>query len=230
MKFFRFFLLAELLAVSFAVPASVADGGAMASVTGHVTYRERIALRPGSIVTVRLLDVSRADVKATLLAEQRIENLATVPVPFQLDYDPDVIDGRMSYAVQAQIHDAAGQLLWTTTEHIGVLTRGNAATDVEVRVHRVGSRRDSFHADGIQPTALGKTLVFDCQGFELVVRTGPGEITLYLPDRSAVLPQVRAASGVKYEGEGLLLWMKGDEAIFEMDGVRYTGCQRTPMP
>ena len=230
MKSFRFILLAVLLAVSFAVPASESDGGAMASVTGHVTYRERIALRPGSVVTVKLVDVSRADVKATILAEQRIENPATVPVPFQLDYDPDVIDGHMSYAVQAQIHDVAGQLQWTTTEHIGVLSRGNASSDIEVWVHRVGSRKDGSQASEMQTTAVGKTLVFDCQGFELVVRTGPGEVALYLSGRYAVLPQVRAASGVKYKGEGLLLWMKGDEALFEMDGVRYTGCQRTPMP
>ena len=224
MKFFRFLLLSVLLAVSFAVQASASDKGTLASVTGHVIYRERITLRPGSIVTVKLVDVSRADVKATVLAEQRIENPATVPVTFQLDYDPDVIDARMSYAVQAQIHDAAGRLLWTTTEHIGVLTRGKASSDVDVRVVRVGSRKDSSHADGMQLTAVGKTQVFDCQGFELVVRTGHGEVALYLPDRYAVLPQVRAASGVKYEGQGLLLWMKGDEALFEVDGVYYTGC------
>ena len=133
MNYFRCLLSIVLLAGGFAVQASASDGDAMASVTGHVTYRERIALRPGSTVTVRPVDV-----KATVLAEQRTENSATVPVPFQLDYDPDVIDGRMSYAVQAQIHDAANQLLWTTTEHIGVLTRGNASSDIEVWVHRVG--------------------------------------------------------------------------------------------
>ncbi len=205
MKYFRLFLLFVLLAAGLTAQASASGGGAMASMTGHVIYRERIALRPGSIVMVKLVDVSRADVKATLLAEQRIENPVTVPVPFQLDYNPDVIDARMSYAVQAQIHDAAGQLLWTTTEHIGVLTRGNAATDVEVRVHRVERRKDSFHANGMQPTEAGKTLVFDCQGIELVVRTGPGEAASYLSGRYAVFPQVRPAPGVKYEGEGLLL-------------------------
>lgn len=230
MQFVRFSLLAVLLAVGFAVQASAPDSDSMASATGHVIYRERIALRPGSIVTVRLVDVSRADVKATVLAEQRIENPATVPVPFQLDYDPGMIDVRMSYAVQAQIHDAAGQLLWTTTEHIGVLTRGNPSSDIEVWVYRVGSRKDGFRSSGIQSTAAGRTWVFDCQGFELVVRIGFGEVTLYLPDRYAVLPQVRAASDVKYEGEGLLLWMKGNEALFEIAGVRYTGCQRSPMP
>lgn len=232
MKYVIYFLSIVLLAGGFAVQTSASDDANLASVTGYVTYRERIALRPGSVVTVKLLDVSRADVKATVLAEQRIENPATVPVPFQLDYDTALINAGMSYAVRAQIHDATGQLQWTTTEHIGILTRGNKASDIEVRVRRVGSHDESSHASGMQSAAMGKTLVFNCQGFELVVRTGRNAITLYLPDRNVVLPQVRAASGVKYEGQGLLFWMKGDEALFEMDGTRHTGCQRTlvPMP
>ena len=82
----------------------------MASMTGHVMYRERIVLQPGSIVTVKLVDVSRADVKTMVLAEQHIENPASVPIPFKLDYDPEVIDVRMSYAVHAQIHDSTGLL------------------------------------------------------------------------------------------------------------------------
>ena len=224
MRLFRLFLAAVLLAFSLATQAGASDGGTMASLTGQVMYRERIALRPGSIVTVKLVDVSRADVKATVLAEQRIENPVSIPVPFKLDYDSDAIDARMSYAVQAYIHDAAGRLLWASTEHIGVLTRGNPADNIEVWVYRIGSHMDSFRKPVIQLAAAGKTLVLDCEGLEVVVRTGPDEITLYLPGRDVVLPQVQAASGVKYEGQGLLLWMKGDDALFEVDGVRYTGC------
>ena len=62
------------MAVSLVVQAGASGGATTTSLTGHVMYRERIALRPGSIVTVKLVDVSRADVKATVLAEQRIEN------------------------------------------------------------------------------------------------------------------------------------------------------------
>lgn len=43
-----------------------------ATVTGTVTYRERIALPPGATVTVRLQDVSRADAPAEVLAEEMI--------------------------------------------------------------------------------------------------------------------------------------------------------------
>ena len=41
-------------------------------VTGSVTYRERIALPPTAVVTVRLVDVSRADAPSVLIAEQVI--------------------------------------------------------------------------------------------------------------------------------------------------------------
>jgi membrane-bound inhibitor of C-type lysozyme len=79
------------------------------------------------------------------------------------------------------------------------------------------------------PSGQSCSFVFDCQGIELVVRTGPGEVALYLSGRYLVLPQVRTASGTRYEGEGLLLWMKGDEALFAIDGTRYSDSQRTPV-
>ncbi len=40
---------------------------------------------------------------------------------------------------------------------------------------------------------------------------------------------MRAASGVRHEEEGILLWMKGDEAMLEVDGVRYADCRRHPL-
>ncbi len=36
--------------------------------TGTVTYRERIALSPGSVIDVQLQDVSRADAAAQIIA------------------------------------------------------------------------------------------------------------------------------------------------------------------
>ena len=53
------------------VPAT-GTGTTTSKVTGSVTYRERIALPPSAVVTVKLLDVSRADAPAELIAEQVI--------------------------------------------------------------------------------------------------------------------------------------------------------------
>ena len=95
-----------------------------ATVTGTVTYRERIALTPGAVVEVRLLDVSLADAPAKLIAEQTITSEHQVPIAFELTYDPADIDARLSYAVRAAIYNGE-RLLFTTDRNYPVLTRGH---------------------------------------------------------------------------------------------------------
>ena len=58
----------------------------VATVTGTVTYRERIALPPDAVVEIKLLDVSPMDVAATLIAEQAIIPQHQVPIAFALPY------------------------------------------------------------------------------------------------------------------------------------------------
>ncbi|MFO7169320.1 MAG: YbaY family lipoprotein [Chloroflexota bacterium] len=106
-----------------------------ATVTGTVTYRERIALPPDARVQVLLLDISRQDAPATQIAEALIEPGARqVPIPFTLTYDPRQIDERNTYAVRATI-EAGGQLLFTTTEAVLVITQGHPTT-VELVLQR----------------------------------------------------------------------------------------------
>ena len=69
------------------VPAT-GTGTATSKVTGSVTYRERIALPPSAVVTVKLVDVSLADAPSVLIAEQVIRTEGRqVPFEFALDYD-----------------------------------------------------------------------------------------------------------------------------------------------
>jgi putative lipoprotein len=106
-----------------------------AEVTGSVTYRDRMALPAGALVTVRLVDVSRQDVAATIIAEQVITTTGQqVPIAFALRYDPAQIQERNTYAVQARI-EVDGQLRYTSTEAYLVLTQGRP-TNVEVVVER----------------------------------------------------------------------------------------------
>jgi len=51
-------------------------------VAGTLMCRERIILRPGTVVEVSLLDTSRADAPATEIARQVIENPEPPPIPF----------------------------------------------------------------------------------------------------------------------------------------------------
>lgn len=107
-----------------------------ASVSGTVTYRQRIALMPSAIVEVKLLDVSRADAPAVTIAEQVIRAAGRqVPIGFELRYDPRRIDERHRYAVQARILED-GKLRFINTQAFPVITVGNPNT-VEVVVSPV---------------------------------------------------------------------------------------------
>jgi uncharacterized lipoprotein YbaY len=108
-----------------------------ATVTGTVTYLPRIALPPNAVVEVTLADVSRADAPAITLASQSlITGGRQVPIPFELVYNPDQIEQRFTYAVQARI-TVAGELQFISTRRFAVITQGRP-TQVQVQVDPVG--------------------------------------------------------------------------------------------
>ena len=82
---------------------------------GNLTYRERIAVPPGSVAEATLSDVSLADTPARVLARQTIAMEGRqVPVPFALTIDRAQLKPRMRYSVSGTIRDSRGNLLWTT--------------------------------------------------------------------------------------------------------------------
>jgi uncharacterized lipoprotein YbaY len=77
-------------------------------------------LPPGAKIEVQLVDVSRADAPAIILAEQTIiTDGQQVPIPFQLTYNPNQINPRYFYAVQARIL-INKQLRWINTDRYSV--------------------------------------------------------------------------------------------------------------
>lgn len=117
------------------------DGGIVETqdyvVSGTVTYRQRSALPPTAVLTVKIIDVSRQDVSATVIAEQMITTAGKqVPIPFDMAYDRSKIQDRNRYAVQAEIRDG-GRLLFITDTSYPVITQGNPRS-VEITVVPVG--------------------------------------------------------------------------------------------
>ena len=117
---------------SFLAIAGCGGDDESATVTGTVSYRERMAIVGDAEVRVELLDVSRQDAPAQKLAEQ-VQPLEgrQVPIPFELSYDADDIDERFTYAVRGEIV-ADGRVLFRSTQTTPVITRGNPAEDVEL--------------------------------------------------------------------------------------------------
>ncbi len=108
-----------------AVATPTVDPDANASVTGTVTYRERIALSPGAVVTVQLRDTSLMDVASELIAEQVITNPGQVPIAFEVYYNKDDINPRNTYSIQARITESDGRLAFINDTAYDVITRGN---------------------------------------------------------------------------------------------------------
>ena len=108
-----------------AVATSTVDPDANASVTGTVTYRERIALSPGAVVTVQLRDTSLMDVASELIAEQVITNPGQVPISFEVRYNSDDINPRNTYSIQVRITESDGRLAFINDTAYDVITGGN---------------------------------------------------------------------------------------------------------
>ena len=106
-------------------------------VSGTVTFRRGNALPANSVLTVRILDVSRQDANAPVIAEQRVDlNSKQSPVNFDIAYDRSKIQERNRYAVQAEIRDG-GRLLYITNTNHPVITQGNPR-NVDINLAAVG--------------------------------------------------------------------------------------------
>ena len=95
------------------------------SVTGTVTYRERIALSPDAKLVVQLRDVSLQDTSSILIAEQVITNPGQVPIKFKVKYKRRDLVQRNTYSISARIEESDGRLAFINDTAYEVITRGN---------------------------------------------------------------------------------------------------------
>ena len=109
------------------------------TVTGSVTYREKVALpSEGVVITVKLEDISKVDAPAVTIGEQVIVNPGyQVPIPFEIKYDRGEIDDKNTYAMRARI-EIDGKLIFTNTSRYQVITHDFPISDIEMILEKVG--------------------------------------------------------------------------------------------
>jgi len=95
------------------------------SVSGTITYRERIPLSPGAVVKISLNDTSYADGPAVLVAAQTITDPGQVPIDFKVRYPRGAINTRSTYSISVRIEEADGRLAFINDTAYDVLTHGN---------------------------------------------------------------------------------------------------------
>jgi len=114
------------------------SGPAAGTVTGTVSYLQRMALPSSAVIQVQLWDVSLADAPAKVIAEQKLTlGYRQVPVSFSLTFDPAKIDPKHTYSVNARI-TVDGTLRFISDKSYPVLTQGKPS-QVEVIVKPVAA-------------------------------------------------------------------------------------------
>jgi len=170
------------------------------SVFGNIVYRERIALPPDAVVTVRIQNESLMDAppEQTIIGEKIIAEPGQVPIPYEVFYDPADVDERVTYGITARIEDADGNLLFINTQQVAVITDGNATEDVEVLVEQVGTSMTAQAAmDSVTGTVFYQENITLGPDAVLVVRIqneslmdAPPEVTViaqaFIPDPGQV--------------------------------------------
>jgi putative lipoprotein len=113
----------------------VTSAASAAAITGRVTYTENVTLPDKAMVTVQMRDADLWPDAKGLISQQQISTSGNqVPIPFNVDYNPLLIQKDHNYAMAAFIQDGNGHLLFVPGAPVPVLTNGNPIQDVQVTV------------------------------------------------------------------------------------------------
>ncbi len=95
-------------------------------ITGNLTYGEPITLDAGSVLELRLTDVSISDGPALEIAKATVADIRALPYQYSLDYDATRINPQHRYTIDARIL-INGTSRFATDTAYEVLTQGHGA-------------------------------------------------------------------------------------------------------
>ena len=95
---------------------------ATSTVSGTLTFREKIALSPSAVAIVTIVDHTAAPDAGAIVGQQRIDAPGTVPIAFSVLVDDAAIDKTHAYGLYASIVD--GTTTWQNAVGEPVITGG----------------------------------------------------------------------------------------------------------
>ena len=122
-RIFAYFAIVLSLASCSYIP----QDPSFATLSGTISYRERIALVPEAVVVIQLLDLSAGGQEANIVGEERLERPGQVPIRFDLKYDAGAIVKGHRYGLTARIFSGQ-RLLFATRDPDPVLSGGRSAS------------------------------------------------------------------------------------------------------
>ncbi len=124
--------LLSLLLVAILASCATHQPNKTAFITGEASYRERIAVQPGTRFEAVLQDVSLADAPAVELGKFVIENAGNPPYQFSIAYDSSKIELGHQYAVRATLRNG-DFLIFTSDTFIPVINNGKV-NDIQINM------------------------------------------------------------------------------------------------
>lgn len=210
---------AVLLTACAASDERAVDSAGVVTLTGEVTYVERIATPPGSRLRIQLLGLG-ALADDVVVAEQTYEDIGQPPFAFSLEYVSRRVRPGSDYGLQATLHDAAGHLLFSTQapQALDLVRPG----PVEVVMHAIPRGAPEIPSDGTR-----RTLVYSCSGRDVAVTfTGGDSLMIHLPDRALRLDRTESASGAHYSSDDHEFRSQDNAASLILDGGEAVTCRR----
>jgi|GEM_PF-522416 len=119
-----------------ATPAAPVHQALMKTMVGDVRYDLSQAVPADAVLIVTLADVSRQDVAARTIAEERIQPVGASPVDFMLSYDPAELRDGVDFAINVRLQQGE-KLLAISDTRTSVLGRSGENGPVSITLKAV---------------------------------------------------------------------------------------------
>lgn len=137
----------------------------METIAGTLSYEEEITLAPESMVTVQLLDVSRDDAPAEVVAEKVFQVPGKPPLPFRIEYDANRVEPDHRYSLRAEVMEQK-RLMFVSDAPYPVL-QSSTQPPVDILLKRVPGGRLERMAENVRannPELTGHYRYYDNHG------------------------------------------------------------------
>ncbi len=109
-----------------------------AAVTGLIDHPHDMTLPLGTILTVQIIEETKAGSPGKKIAEEVIKDQEIdLPTPFVVVYDPGKINNNRTYGITVKIEDSGGKLLFTNENEVSIITHGGPTQGIDVSVRLV---------------------------------------------------------------------------------------------
>ena len=205
--------------------ASAGTEGESMRVTGSVSYRERVALAPGSLVIVTLEDTSRAEHRRDDTRGGQDHHRAQPGAHSLRDRSRGRPHRTPASPCRSGPHPRPARSLALDLD-AGLSGPDWRAPQLGRDTGRVGPGLG--HGLGCGTAAPANPDLHLRRRRVPLAAWAPVRWNSSCPIERCVLPQVPAASGAQYQEGSSLFWSQGNEARIEVEGKVYPACTRRP--